>query len=59
MRWWLTQQVMRRSQNCWVGMMYCVTEVKGKSGAGRAEGEVDGVIAPDGTWWRTREPVDY
>lgn len=37
-------------------MRYCVTEEKGKSGAGRADGEVDGVIAPAGTWWRTREP---
>lgn len=49
MRWWLTQQVIRRSQNCCVGMRYCVTEEKGKSGAGRAEGEVEGVIAPAGT----------
>lgn len=38
--------------------MYCVTEVKGNSGAGKAEGEVDGVIAPGGTWCRTREPDD-
>lgn len=30
---------------------------KGKSGEGSAEGDVEGVIAPAGTWWRTREPT--
>jgi hypothetical protein len=50
--------VMRRSQNCCVGIRYCVIDEKGKSGAGKAEGDIEGVIAPGGTWWRTREPID-
>ena len=33
-------------------------DVKGNSGAGRAEGDVDGVTAPAGTWWSTREPME-
>ena len=35
-----------------------MTDEKGKSGVGRADGEVEGVIAPAGTWWRTCEPGD-
>ena len=33
-----------------------MTEAKGKSGAGSAEGSVEGIMLPDGTWWRTRFP---
>lgn len=57
MRWCEAQKVRRRSQNCWVGMRYEVSEEKGKSGAGRADGSSEGVMLPGGTWWRTRVPV--
>jgi hypothetical protein len=55
-RWWLTQKVSRRSQNCCVGIRYWAIDEKGNSGAGSAEGDDDGVIAPGGTWYSTREP---
>lgn len=55
-RLWLMQKVSRRSQNCCVGMRNCVTEGKVNSGVGSADGRLDGIMAPAGTWWRTRFP---
>jgi hypothetical protein len=49
MRWWFVQSVIRRSQNCCVGIKYVDTASKLKRGAARAEGEVDGVMLPSGT----------
>ena len=34
-----------------------VTESKLKRGVGRADGALEGVMLPSGTWWRTRGPV--
>lgn len=36
-----------------------VTESKSKRGAESAEEEVEGVMLPSGTWWRTRDPGRY
>jgi hypothetical protein len=33
-----------------------VTEEKVKSGVVSADGRLDGIMAPAGTWWRTRFP---
>ena len=34
-----------------------VTESKSKRGVGRADGALEGVMLPSGTWWRTRGPI--
>lgn len=33
-----------------------MTEEKGNSGVVKAEGRVEGIMAPGGTWWSTRFP---
>ena len=52
------QNVIRRSQNCWVGIRYVLTASNSNKGVERAEGAEEEVMLPSGTWWRTREPVD-